>query len=290
LQHDPIDSYRIYEDTTPNNKQHEHQRLANKYAHKPLAGTAVNKSASPSDELIALAKYNHVHNNVQLQLPDESDADDNTEPTCDKTDTEVIYDKTDTEVIYDKTDTEVVYDRTDTELRLDNELILDGTDTEATLETDISFHNDRFTEEKKASSLNRYTRSSSDPYQSADVGKGVLHVVDADSELSKMGRDSIETDNCVFRQAQIKSRHRVDYETDEMAKTEDDLSVASFAVESEKSTRHSESEGEVHKKMEFSASHQSDEVKTEDDFSSGSFDRSSVDENQEALDELHGMT
>lgn len=286
-----------------------------------------------SGELSDLA-YNHKQTNIQhhegyIDTIDELTYDKtDTEMMYDKTDTEMIYDKTDTEMIYDKTDTEMIYDKTDTEVVYDNKTdasfrigsgpVFDGTDTEATLETDISFHSDKEGIRKKKGKgrdllNNRAKRNSgnySDSFQLPDSAKEP-RAIDTDSERSLRAakpnigvRDSAEASS--IHGALMRPRGRsVGYETDEIGRTEDDFSIASFAVESEshESIQYPESEGENKNRITPSsvalentdegrnAVGKSVEDKTEEDFSFASFDASSVEEYSEVGDanELNGM-
>ena len=295
--------------TELNNQRYEDQVPGQEYGNKSIDGDIINQlviSNKSSGELGDLFQYKRTTEDKEAQLLEGSDTDNNKEG---------IYDKADTEMIYDKTDTEVVYDKTDTDLHMASELAFDGTDTEAELETDNSFHNDRSADGMRTRASgdghshnsplnNRSTRSSgnySDFYQSPDAAKTTSRGVDTGSEYSMRGararigvRDSAETDDSLSKDGRVRvkpKRLSVGYETDEIGQTE----IRESAAESEKSrkfTRYPESEVAASRDMVASAGHESDEVRTEDDFSFGSFDGNSADENLDAVggsNNFHGM-
>lgn len=280
-----------------------------------------NKSSGELSDFVEYTKDSALDSDVDISI-----GKTDTEMVYDKTDTEMIYDKTDTEMIYDKTDTEMIYDKTDTNDRTDTDLhaasefVLDGSDTEATLETDISFHNDKSPDGKRAKgnsilkSLSiRNSGNFSDPYQSSDATKGNVAKMygsgsssssDSDSpplsEIKQSARDrgstekasEIATDKVATNgDAKVRSKG---YETDEIGRTEDDFSVGSFSdsdtEKDHKPQRYSENEAqgeeEVEKEEEEGKDQkdpESDGVATEDDFSFASFDRNSGDEDEGEL-------
>lgn len=225
-----------------------------------------------------------LHSNFETPFEDRSsDHSPKQADTRDEELDELTYDRTDM-TVYDKTDTEnnteVIFDKTDTDMQTGSEavrteLVFDGADTDATLETDLSF-NDK---------ISGYRRNN---INGNTLGPKTIHSLEpkkapSGTELSIKSQSTINKDS-------VNSAGRANkpgYETDEIGRTEDDFSLASFA-ESEHSYKSGPnlSGGEVLRRSRLSIGH--DENKTEDDFSFASFNESDDDGQEDK--EMHDGT